>query len=711
MDEAAQQAYTPSPLQFLKPRTMRLSKHARTKKGSVAPMNDDDSSDSVNLHHSSAYQSRHEFRGVSFSTSRGKIWLILIINLSVVTMFIFMSSIRFPSLNGENIVNDALEHEQHPRPINKNTEQALSLTAVDSPATKVAQVQDTSRPGGYSKLTSTEYPQTQDKELDSTDATDTETVAPLSVTLSDDTGETPVVLANIQEKKFEMPSLSVTRQAEAPVSDVDINPYIVSADAQGDTSSVPASSESYTGQRSPAEIADIISNMKESQDPSSEILPPSSEQPDEAKYSVTTSNSAPQSVETKTPAVEPEDFLDNMSLWLTSESGVEVENLAACLASSGEDITACGVTRWTNQIVSTDPNAADSTAFRPVSQHQRPVWIPIVPDTNNQLPTVYFTCPMVTDTLRVHELMTLLFVISPAHIETGDSSRRQKFFGNSPYGQFALRGGKPSFFANNGLVESAYELPTGQFSLVTYRLNRGYVEIKVSGGAWGGELPVEGDERHIRITVNDVVSLGNSKGVCDTNAFQGRIAEVLVYDAVLDNTKIEEVEKYLHEKWWGHKPFPTASPTATVAPTESVASEVVHSDNPVDEAVSVAPANYPQVTQQTSSTKKPLAGDTQQASTTTEIHPTDHDGNGTQQKIPGTEAEDVSLVPKFDPRVNIFEWTAPSDVDPAKAARWRSTVKEKVDYIRNFQLGGDVLRTLIRQHKDELVALRDELFG
>ncbi|KAG3149882.1 hypothetical protein PI124_g13198 [Phytophthora idaei] len=691
---------------------MRLSKQGRSKKGIVAPMSDDeDSSGALNLHRSS-YQPRQESKGVSFSTSRGKIWLILVVNLSIVTMFIFMSSTRFPSLSGEGIVNDALEQDkQQLAPVNKNAEQVVSLANANSAVTNEPQLQEQSRPGGYLKLTSTDIPEAQDKELALTDATESETVAPLSVASRDVTGETPTIQAEIQEEDSETPLPSVTQQVDVPVSNVNVDPDTVSADAIGDT--LPASNEPATGQRSPAEIADIISRMK---DPSSETLPPSPEQSDAAEYSAPPSTAAPQPMETKASVVESKDFLDNLSVWLTSDSGVEVENLAACLASSGEDVVACGVNSWTNQIASSDPNAADSTAFRSASQQQKPVWIPIVPDTPNQLPTVYFSCPMVTDALRVHESMTLLFVLSPAQIETGDSYTGQKFFGNSPYGQFALHGGRPSFFANNGLVESAQELPTGQFSLVTYRLHQGYVEIKVNGGSWGGEAPVEGDERRIRVTVNDVVSLGNSKEACDTNAFQGRIAEVLVYNVVLDNAKIERVEEFLHDKWWGNRPFPKpAAPAATVADTEPVAAEVLHEDDLMTdsavETVSVVHKNEPQATQQASSTERPLDEENHQTSTTTEKHLTDNGGNDDLQKFSATEAEDVTPAPKFDPRVNIFEWTAPGNADAAKAARWRSTVKEKVNYIRNFQLGGDVLRTLIRQHKDELVALREELFG
>ncbi|KAF4131962.1 hypothetical protein GN958_ATG18852 [Phytophthora infestans] len=618
-------------------------------------------------------------------------------------MFIFMSSTRFPSLHGESIVNAALEQdEEHPGPIDKNAELIFSLAAVHFANTKEPQMQET---GGSSKITSTDP---LDKGPDLKDATKRETEAPHLVTPGDVTGVTPSVHTDIHEEESETLLPAVTLQIGEPVSSVNFSKDAKATDATNDSSS--ANEPTTTNRRSPAEIADIISRMKESQDVSSETLSPSPEQPDEADYSSSTATAAPQLVDVETSKVKSKDLLDNLSVWLTSDSGVEVENLEGCLASSGKDVVACGVNSWTNQVASIDINFAASTSFRPASQ--KSVWIPIAPDTYNQLPTVYFTsCPMVTDMLRVHESMTVLFVLSPAQIEAGDSYTGQKFFGNSPYGQFALHGGKPSFFANHGLVESAQVIPSGQFSLVTYRVVPGYVQIKVNGGSWGGEAPVEGDDRRIRITINDVVSLGNSKGACDTNAFQGRIAEVLIYDVELDNAKIEMVEKFLHEKWWGNKPFPiTTTPVPVVAETEPVVSKVY---NLLTGPVAESPGNAAQVnemSQQPSSTGKPHAEDTEQASTPAERYQIDHRNSDAPGKFSRVDEEDVNS-PKFDPRVSIFEWTAPSQADPANAARWRNTVKEKVEYIRNFQLGGDVLRTLIRQHKDELVMLREELFG
>ncbi|KAE9135837.1 hypothetical protein PF005_g2325 [Phytophthora fragariae] len=664
---------------------MRLSKHNRSKKGRVAPMSDDDgdNNDNESTYQSNSHQPRQESRGVSFSTPRGKIWLILVINLCIVTAFIFMSSSRIPSLSGDSVLSDALEQD----PVPKNVDETHALSATHSE---------------------------EEQLLNDRDATEVETEKPSPVIPNEDTGTDADTQGELprdreSEKEVENSFPSVTQETAS-----DIDPASAPPTTSGDTSAKADTKAPRPGQRSQAEIAGLISHMKETQSPSLETLAP--EQRVESNQSSATSTSAPEtSTEVQPAAVESKAFLDNLVTWVTGDSGVEVENLAVCLASSGDDLIACGVNRWINQMASSDPNAADATAFRAASPQQKPVWVPVVPDTHNQLPAVYFSCPMISDALRMHESMTLFFVLSPAQIERGDSYAGQKFFGNSPYGQFALHGGKPSFLANMGLVESEHMVPMGQFSLVTYRLNPGYAEIKANGGAWGGESPAEGDagDRRLRITVNDVVSLGNSKSDCDTNAFQGRIAEMLVYDAVLDDTKVEAVEKYLYDKWWGDKPFPeTAPPAAKTSEPESAPPAV---DDPVEELPTDAPAAADtdgtlQAEDNPATPEVELHQATEEPQQTKELLQVEPANAATQDPTPADES-DVTPAPKFDPLVNIFEWTAPGGSDTAKVQQWTRTVKEKVDYIRNFQLGGAVLRELIRQHKDELVELREQLFG
>ncbi|RLN13925.1 hypothetical protein BBJ28_00013930 [Nothophytophthora sp. Chile5] len=86
----------------------------------------------------------------------------------------------------------------------------------------------------------------------------------------------------------------------------------------------------------------------------------------------------------------------------------------------------------------------------------------------------------------------------------------------------------------------------------------------------------------------------------------------------------------------------------------------------------------------------------------------------TPEPLDDTPIDETELpAAKFDPNINIFEWTPPKDgnVSSSRAADWQKAVREKVAAIRNLQLGGEVLRAFIRERKEELLTLRDELFG
>ncbi|KAL3658286.1 hypothetical protein V7S43_016675 [Phytophthora oleae] len=124
----------------------------------------------------------------------------------------------------------------------------------------------------------------------------------------------------------------------------------------GDTSSGRTSSPSDR-QISPARSAD--------QESQSETLPPPPEPSSEIEYSSMSSTEEPQTEDIELSEVMPKSpaFSDNVVVWLTSDSGVVVENLAACVASSGQELAACEVNSWTSQIASSAPTAAGSAAF------------------------------------------------------------------------------------------------------------------------------------------------------------------------------------------------------------------------------------------------------------------------------------------------------------------------------------------------------------
>lgn len=55
--------------------------------------------------------------------------------------------------------------------------------------------------------------------------------------------------------------------------------------------------------------------------------------------------------------------------------------------------------------------------FTPATKDQaRPTYISTIMN-RNELPALFFSCPLTNDNLKLHEFMTLFFVISPAQID------------------------------------------------------------------------------------------------------------------------------------------------------------------------------------------------------------------------------------------------------------------------------------------------------
>ncbi|KAJ0402704.1 hypothetical protein P43SY_007846 [Pythium insidiosum] len=287
-----------------------------------------------------------------------------------------------------------------------------------------------------------------------------------------------------------------------------------------------------------------------------------------------------------------------------------------------------------------------------------------------------------TNDLVVKEHMTFFFVLAPSQVELGDTYRGQKFFGNVPYGQFLLHGGKPAFFSTTGLHELDSVLRNDEMSILVYRLHRQYIQMKLSGGSWAPQASTTGpDSPVIRISSNGALSLGNVRGGCDTNAFQGVIAEVLIYDAILPDQRVERIERHLHDKWIVGTHTPTPSDTSNI---------VANRD---DMRTTEAQSPTPQDTPSPSITSEPSA--------------------------PPASLSVADLPRTFDPE-GVFEWM-PSDAllaaigrnrDPAASLqKWKAAVREKIDAVRNFEFGGPVLLQFIHERRDELLALRMQLFG
>ncbi|GMF21363.1 unnamed protein product [Phytophthora fragariaefolia] len=266
---------------------MGLSKQSRTKKGRVAPISDDDggNNSSGNAHRSDSHQLSQASRGVSFSTPRGKIWLILVINLAIVTTFIFLSSYRFPSLIEDSVLTDVLEHSAS---VTDNAKQFYSLPPSDPEVTKEPRVQGTPRPGGYTKVTSTTAPNQEKQMLEQKDTIDIEVEESSPVTQDDDTG-TDIEAGLPRETE----SVKQTENSLPTVTPSNIHTTTISPAPPSDAAVESNSATLRPRQRPQAEITALISRMKESAVPSSETL-----SPERQEQSPTTSTGVSQSIET-----------------------------------------------------------------------------------------------------------------------------------------------------------------------------------------------------------------------------------------------------------------------------------------------------------------------------------------------------------------------------------------------------------------------------
>lgn len=132
-------------------------------KCSIVPVNDEGSTD---YFLNKTNKPRQGSRGISFTTTRGKIWLTLVVNLAIIVTFIFVSSSRFSSLNG-----DVFALEQGDRSKNNYVKQGVSEVAKNiSKRMKEPLKHDTIHTQGHTKLSSAEVSVALDTESMSTGA-------------------------------------------------------------------------------------------------------------------------------------------------------------------------------------------------------------------------------------------------------------------------------------------------------------------------------------------------------------------------------------------------------------------------------------------------------------------------------------------------------------------------------------------------------------
>lgn len=158
--------------------------------------------------------------------------------------------------------------------------------------------------------------------------------------------------------------------------------------------------------------------------------------------------------------------------------------------------------------------------------------------------SVTFPCGLVAHNMQLHDEMTVFFVLKPHVFEPGDQAIGQRFFGHYPYGQLRFNSGRVAFKSEQAeyVLDGGPPLHANEWVLVAYRFS-GRPEASVNG------MPFT--DMHAKQTPPATPVFFSRTGyltVGGTNAdcgFLGEMAEVLVFDAVLDDAQSRAVHEYL----------------------------------------------------------------------------------------------------------------------------------------------------------------------
>lgn len=243
------------------------------------------------------------------------------------------------------------------------------------------------------------------------------------------------------------------------------------------------------------------------------------------------------------------------------------------------------------------------------------------------------------------------------------------------------------------------------------------MEVKIAGRTWSSLPKSSGDSEPIRVSRGGELSLGNVKAICDSNAFEGTISEVMIYNTLLDEERVAAIESYLQ----GRCRRDSTTAAAQVAPVEVT---VHQSANNVPFTSGAkrgesAVEKSPQIDENGMSTH-----DSNQESTATLVDEPSDRATATYESSPegySISAETINdqladPIGKFDPEL-VFEWVPSPELLNAKglpstaAGEWAAIVKEKIDTIRNFEMGGEALRDFIHEQKEDLLHQHAERFG
>lgn len=246
--------------------------------------------------------------------------------------------------------------------------------------------------------------------------------------------------------------------------------------------------------------------------------------------------------------VEPDDVAAPLALWL----------------HAGQGVTHSGglVSQWADQSGNThDFSQADDD------------WKPsLSTDTVTGNPTLAFVCNRSQnrgdnlnlpagspDYLQLNSTMTAFFVVNAVNLPAGDT---QRFFTHFPDGQFRFVDGKANMWSGGNATLNTPSATAGQFQILTYRMDDN-IQIGLN------DVPV-----HVRSGVSFSASdltIGGYR--VNHGAFDGAIAEIIIYDTPLTDSQVADVGRYLTNKHGLNTDF---SPAVSVEPNLIVAEDFTY---------------------------------------------------------------------------------------------------------------------------------------
>lgn len=337
---------------------------------------------------------------------------------------------------------------------------------------------------------------------------------------------------------------------------------------------------------------------------------------------------------------------------------------------------------------------------------------------------VTFPCSLQCDTLKLQGDMTLFFVLSSLWMGVGDTSPGQTFFGTYPDGQLMLLDGLPSFQTAKdiGSITGANNvLEADTMTIVAYRI--GGIPPNPKPKDLGSPVMISVDAQpwepaHSQGKFMDGrVSIGAAEaGTC---GFIGSIGEVLMFGAALDEFDSHTVLKYLSEKW--NRPAP-ASRLRLKAGAVDALLKLEEKDKMLDSLRAKADAILSQPKGENADKVKLIQDDPNALFPKQETEIIVHSPFQQQQQPHAQQGAFSKNNANANNGVNkqdaagchftgrVEDWVPPPGADIRRRYQWEEALKATLDKIKNFDMGGEVLRKLIHDEVKQLDLLRHDLF-